>query len=213
MLTVKCPNCGRGVEVSSKFLGRQVGCVNCRHVYILSEQYHDFRYKQMVIFNTVTVCLILLGIFIKIELDYEFVGKSVKAANKFVGKKMDDLFKKEESSDELDFFDFDRAYGTIADKFNRMQPIVFPEHKGRIVEWGGEVLGVYAVDDHLYGNYFIRFRQSQGSSSAVTVYFLDDQAEGLASIQKGHYLKYQGVIVSAAYGNTDHILRRGKILE
>ena len=212
-LIVKCPNCGRGVEIGSEFLGRQVGCLNCRHVYILAEHYNDFRFKRIAIFNTVIFCLILFGIFLKIELDYRFIRKSAKAAGKSAGRMIDSFFSEAESSDELDFFDFDKAYGTKSDKLRRSQPIILPQHKDRIVEWGGEVLGVYAVEGHPYGSYYIRFKQSQGSSSDVTVYFLDDQAESLANIQKGHYLKYQGVIVSAAYGNTDHILRRGKIIK
>ena len=213
MLEIKCPNCNKVVEISAEFLGKQVGCVGCHRVYILSEQYNDFRYKRLVIFNTITLCLIFLGIFLKIELDYRFVRKSAKVANKAVARKMDKLFGEKESSDELDFFDFDKAYGTVADKLSRRQSVVLPAHKGRIVEWGGEVLGVYAVVDNPYGDYCIKFRQMQGASSDVTVYFLGDQAESLGDIEKGHYLKYQGIIVSAAYGNTDHILKRGKILE
>ncbi|MCF7955689.1 MAG: hypothetical protein K9M75_07810 [Phycisphaerae bacterium] len=212
MLSIKCPNCNRVVEISPEFLGKQVGCVGCHRVYILSEQYNDFRYKQLVVFNTITICLIFLGIFLKIELDYRFIGKTAKAASKAVERKMDKLFGEKEISDGLDFFDFDRAYGTAADKLKRRQPVVLPKHKGRIVEWGGEVLDVYAIVDNPYGDFCVKFRQAQGASSDVTVYFLDDQAESLAKIQKGHYLEYQGVIVSAAYGNTDHILRRGKIL-
>lgn len=212
MLAIKCPNCNKVVEVSAEFLGKQVGCVGCRRVYILSEQYNDFRYKRLVIFNAIALCLIVLGILFKVEYDYRFVGKTAKAANKAVAKKMYELFGEKESFDELDFFDFDKAYGTVADKLSRRQPVVLPAHKGRIVEWGGEVLGVYAVVDNPYGDYCIKFRQTQGASSDVTVYFLDDQAESLGGIEEGHYLKYQGIIVSAAYGNTDHILRRGKIL-
>lgn len=212
-LTVKCPNCGSEVEICSGSLGRQVGCVNCRCVYILSEQYHDFRYKQLLIFNSITICLIILAILVKVEFDYRFFGKSAKAAGKTVRITMDALFSKEDPSEELFFYDFDKAYGNKSDKLKRARPIILAEHKGRIVEWRGEVLGVYASEGHPYGNYFVRFRQTQGSSSDVTVYFLEDQVEKLANIEKGHYIKYQGVIVSAAYGNTDHILRRGKILD
>jgi len=212
MLAIKCPNCNKVVEISPDFLGKQVGCVGCRRVYFLSEQYNDFRYKRLVIFNVAVFCLVFLGILFKVEYDYRFVGRSAKAANKAVGRKVDKLFGEKESSDGLDFFDFDRAYGTVADKLSRRQPVVLPAHKGRIVEWGGEVLEVYAVVDNPYGDYCIKFRQMQGASSDVTVYFLDDQAESVGDVEKGHYLKYRGIIVSAAYGNTDHILKRGKIL-
>jgi len=212
MLTVKCPNCGRCVVIPEDFLGRQVGCINCNHVYILSEQYHDFRYRQLVIVNSVVLILIIVGIVFKIESDYNFIGRNLKAATKALENKLD---KKEgkESSSGIEFFDFDRAYGTVKDKLKRTMPIVLPGHKGRIVKWSGEVLEVNAINDHPYGNYYVKFRQAHGSSSDVTVYFRDDQAEALANIQKGHYLKYKGSIVSAAYGNANHILRGGKILE
>jgi hypothetical protein len=212
MLIVKCPNCGMTVEVFPEFLGRQVGCIKCRHVYILSEQYHDFRYRRLVILNTVLITLLISGIFVKIELDHGFIRKYSKLINKTVTKKMDQLVGEKDTSGKLEFYDFDKAYGTVIDKIKRTQPIVLPIHKDRVVEWGGEVLEVYAVIDDPYGDYYIKFRQSHGASSDVTVYFRDDQAETLADIQIGHYIEYQGIIVSAAYGNTNHILRRGKIL-
>jgi len=213
MLTIQCPNCSSKVEIDPEFLGKQVGCTRCKRVYVLSREYNDFFYKRLVVFNTVVLCLLVAGIFFKIELDYRFIGKSVKAARKSVSKKVEDFLRKEEPSSELEFYDFDRAYGTAADKLKRTKPVVLDEHRGRVVQWGGEVLDVYAVVDNPYGDYCVRFRQTQGASSDVTVYFLEDQAQSVANIQKGHYLRYQGVIVSAGYGNTDHILRRGKILD
>ena len=214
MVTVNCPNCGKDVEITPEFLGRQVCCVNCHSTYILSEQYHDDRYKRLVIMNTVMLCLILTGIFFKIELDYGFVGKNVKAASKAVSKKYDELlFGKAEMSNELDFFDFDIAYGTKADKLNRTQPIVLPHHSGRIVQWAGEILDVGASTNHPYGNFYVKFKQSDLSTSCVTVFFRDDQAKSIGELQVGHYMNYQGSVVSAGYGNVDHILKNGKILD
>jgi hypothetical protein len=213
MMIVKCPNCNIQVDVEPEFLGRQVGCVKCRRMYILSLQYHDEKYRRLVIINTVLLSLIFLGVFIKIEADYSFIRRNAKAINKAVKKKHNELFVKPEVSDELLFFDFDSAYGDKEGKLKRTGPIVLPEHKGRIVEWTGEIAQIIAVTNHPYGKYYIKFKQSDASSSDVTVYFRGDQAESLGKLQVGHYIKFQAVIVSAGYGNTDHILRRGKILE
>ncbi len=213
MLTIKCPNCSTFVEIEPEFLGRQVGCMGCHRVYFLSEQYHDDKYKRLIFVNTVLLSLVVVGIFIKIEADYRFVRRSVKAISKAVSKKYDVLFGEEDASGELLFYDFDSAYGDKQAKLKRDGPVVLPEHKGRVVEWTGEISGIIAVKNHPYGNFYVKFKQSEVSSSDVTVYFRDDQVESLEKLHVGHYVKFQGVIVSAGFGNTDHILRRGKILQ
>lgn len=213
MVIVKCPNCGICVEIIPESLGRQVGCVCCSHIYILSEQYHDTRYRQFIILIVVSLSLVVVGLFVKIEHNYRFGSKYVKIAYKALQKKHEELFVEKDSSGGLLFFDFDSAYGTKEDKLKRTKPIVLPEHKGRIAEWQGEISEIGAVKDHPYGSFYVKFRHSQVATSNVTVYFRDDQYQSLEGLEIGNYKSYQGVIVSAGYGNTDHILKRGKILD
>lgn len=213
MVTVKCPNCSVFVEIPPEFLGKQVGCIGCKHIYILSKQYHDIRYKQMVIINTILFTLLIAGIFIKIEHDYSLIGTPIKSAYVTVTDKYKEVFAKPTPAGELLFFDFDSAYGTKADKLKRKKPIVLPEHKGRIIEWQGEISQIGALEDHPYGSFYIRFKQSFAATSNVTAYFREDQAQSLKDVQVGHYETYRGVIVSAGYGEIDHILKQGEILK
>lgn len=213
MSIINCPNCSVQVEIEPDFLGRQVGCVGCRCVYILSQQYNDEKQKRFLVISTVLITLIVVSVIAKVESDYSFVRKSYKAISKAVKDKHEELFGEEEVSESLSFFDFDSAYGNLDAKLKRTSPIVLPQHKDRVVEWAGEIARIIAVKGHPYGNFYVKFKQSDAAISDVTVYFRDDQIESLGKLHTGHYVKFQGVIVSAGYGNTDHILRRGKILE
>jgi len=214
MIEIKCPNCGLNNNIPRSSLGVTVGCVNCRHIYNMSPQIQK-NYDRQILTLIAVLLLIVCGIiFFKLEYDHRFVGRGLLAAKNAVNDRFAKSEKKTVNNENfLTFTEFDSSYATKVQRKKWKAPRILPEHKGRQVQWSGEVVEIGVDEKSLYGNYFVKFRHLHSSDSDVTVYFNDLQGQSLTGLKAGFTVNYTAEIVSSGYANKNHTLKRGQILK
>ena len=213
MKKVRCPRCGISGKAPLYSIGRQVGCIKCRQIYILSEHYPDVRFKKTILVILFCVVAAVASMFYKLQADYNFFGMGIEKAKQGI-EFLKEIIPEQERADDnvLSFNKYESSYGSRDEILARKSGELLPEHKNRQVKWGGEVAEVGTVKGHLLGDFYVKFRQHENSLSDVTVFFLDADAESLKDLKKGEYVNYQGILVSSAHGRNNHVLKRGKIV-
>lgn len=213
MIEVKCPYCGAINLIPHCSLGTHVGCVNCFQIYILSLEIYSRQDKQVLVLIAVLLFIIIGIIFFKLQLDHKVVSRAIFTTKRVVKKAMlgpeeidQQLYR------ELSFMEFDSAYGTKAQRLKWKRPRLLPRHKGRQVQWTGEVIEVGVAKQSIYGSYYVKFKHIYTSGSDVTVYFSESEGYTLIDLETGLAAKYNATIVFSGYAQKNHVLNRGQII-
>jgi hypothetical protein len=213
-----CRYCGHNFRIPRKQGGTRVRCPICKKPFLARKPQNYTGFLVAFFIAIIMLVFIIISIYAAVnksekpEVDEAFEFKKKNDQEKLPDGYLENE-KKNIKSDVviIKYKEYDKAYSEQYKKQGIKFGELMPKHVGRTIWWYGEIveIGTKGIKEPVY----IKFRHNPNSKSDVIVYLNDSQIEEVMKYSPGQYIRYSGIIVEFGYGDHDHVLKSGRIIE